>query len=65
MDKASIEYPLNLAAQWLVLVGALAWGAIACCKVNPVEVLIPKAFLNYVYGLVGVSAAYLILCRFR
>lgn len=65
MDKASIEYPLNLAAQWLVLIGALAWGAIAFFRVNPVEVLAPKGYLKTVYGLVGISAAYLIINRFR
>lgn len=65
MDKASIEYPINLAAQWLVLVGALTWGAIACCRINPVEVLTPKPYLKWVYGAVGLSAAYLILNRFR
>lgn len=65
MKKTSLEYPINLAAQWLTLVGALVWGAIAVWSVNPVEVLLPASYRRTMYGLIGLSAAYLVICRFR
>jgi uncharacterized membrane protein YuzA (DUF378 family) len=65
MDKASIEYPLHLVAQWLVFIGAVNWGAVGFFGINAVEQLIPRAVLRQVYMLVGVAAAYLIWCRFR
>ena len=55
---------VNMFAQILVLAGALNWGLIAYTKINAVETLIPKAYVQTVYMAVGIAALYLILLRF-
>lgn len=65
MDKDSLEYPIYMAAQLFVFLGALNWGTIGAFGINALEFVFPKTFMKSLYTVVGVSAAYLILCRFR
>jgi uncharacterized membrane protein YuzA (DUF378 family) len=65
MDKDSLEYPLYMAAQLFVFLGALNWGTVGAFGINALEFVFPKTLLKSLYTVVGLSAAYLILCRFR
>lgn len=54
-------------AQWLVLLAALNWG-LQIFNVNLVtwiQMLVPQIQAMWIYGLVGISAVYLIYKKFK
>lgn len=52
---------LDTLALWLVLVGGINWGLIGIFKYNLVYELFGNDFSRWVYGVVGVAAAYIVL----
>jgi uncharacterized membrane protein YuzA (DUF378 family) len=60
----SILHILISIAQFLVLVGGLAWGLIGYNKTDAIVMIFPRQFVRYIHISVGIAALFLIFTRF-
>lgn len=55
---------LSIFAQFFVFFGALCVGVLGAFKVDLFQQLLPRSYIRYVQGTIGLAALYMILCRF-
>lgn len=60
----SVLHFLIALAQFLVLLGALAWGLIGFNKTDAIVMIFPKQIVRYIHISVGLAALLLIFTRF-